>query len=182
MTSRHLPALMALFVLAAPSVASASPTFPNSIKTDLSLSYTPPCTVCHTTPGGGAGTATHKFAASLKARGLTSGNTDSLATALAALEGEGTDSDCDGVNDVAQLEEGRDPNSGEYIDGSGKTAPEVDGGCAGTGGGGSSGGDGPRFGCGAQLAADPLPETSLPIAATLVTMIGLALSRRRRTA
>ncbi|APR84444.1 Hypothetical protein A7982_09793 [Minicystis rosea] len=180
MTSKLLWALPVSIALFAPSVAWATPTFPDAVKTDLSLSYTPPCTICHTTPGGGAGTASQKFAESMKDRGLMSNNTDTVAAALAALDGEHTDSDCDGIGDVAQLKEGRDPNTGEYIDGSGKPTPEVDGGCVGEGGGGT--GDGPRFGCGAQLAADPLPDTTLPIAATLATMIGLALTRRRRRA
>lgn len=173
--------LTALLVAALPGVASATPTFPGSIQTDLTLSYAPPCTVCHQTLGGGTGTVTQAFGKSLRQNGLVSGNTTSLQSALTALETAKTDSDCDGMPDVEQLKDGRDPNTGEYIDNSGKPTPAVDGGCAGTGGGGSGSSD-PAFGCGAQLAAGPSPDTSLPIAATLAMVLGLAFSRRRRRA
>ncbi|MFT3774308.1 MAG: hypothetical protein QM820_53785 [Minicystis sp.] len=171
---------VALLVAAAPGVALATPTFPSSIQTDLSLSYTPPCTICHDTTAGGTGTVHRAFGTAMQGRGLVSGDTDSLKNALTALEAEKTDSDCDGTGDVQQLRDGRDPNTGEYIDGSGKPTPEVDGGCAGSDAGTDD--NVPHYGCGAQLAADPLPETSLPIAATMATVIGLALSRRRRRA
>lgn len=167
-----LPALL----LATPGIAHASSGYPGAIQSHLGLSYSPPCTVCHETDSGGSGTATKAFGSALRQNGLTGGgNTDSLNGALDALSSAGTDSDCDGVGDVAQLEEGREPNTGEYIDGSGKPAPEKgDAGCA-----SSSGGTEPGYGCGARVAAGDGNESALPILTALATMVGLALSRRR---
>jgi len=169
---------LALLVASAPGVASATATFPGAIQSDLSLAYTPPCTICHQTSGGGKGTVSQPFGKAMQQNGLVSGDTTALQGALSALEASKTDSDCDAVGDVQQLKDGRDPNNGEFIDGSGKPNP-ADGGCMGAGGGDGSSDD-PRYGCGAQLAAAPLPDTSLPLVATAATILGLALSRRRR--
>jgi hypothetical protein len=170
----------ALLAAIAPGLASATAIFPDAVKTDLSLTYTPPCTICHETLGGGTGTVTQAFGKAMKQNGLVSGDTAALQAALSALETAGTDSDGDCTPDIQQLKDGRDPNTGAYIDGSGKPTPVVDGGC-GTGGGGSTSIN-PAYGCGARLSAAPLPDTSLPAAATLATVLGLALSRRRRRA
>lgn len=166
---------LALALLCAPGLAAASSSYPDAIKTDLALTYAPPCTVCHQTNSGGTGTATQAFATAMRQRGLTGGsNTGSLSGALQALEGEKTDSDCNGTPDIAQLEGGQDPNTGLFIDGSGKTGM-ASAGCAG-------GDDNPRYGCGAQLAAAPVADSSPAIIAAVATVLGLALSRRRRRA
>lgn len=173
---------VSLALLLAPSVASATAGFPDNIKTDLGLTYLPPCTICHETDSGGAGTVTRAFGKAMRAQGLQPDNSASLQSALDGLAKDKNDSDCDGVDDIQQLKDGRDPNTGEFIDGSGKPKPEVDAGCSGSGGGGPGGGDDPRYGCGAQLAAAPLPDATWPLAATIATVLGLALSRRRRRA
>lgn len=172
-SSLVLITLPAALLIAAPGVARASSAYPGGIQAHLSLGYAPPCTVCHETDSGGSGTATKAFGSALRQNGLSGGgNTASLDSALDALAAADTDSDCDGVSDVTQLGEGREPNTGEYIDGSGKPAPD-NAGCAETGSGE------PGYGCGARVAAGSSNESAWPIAAALATMIGLALSRRR---
>jgi hypothetical protein len=173
-----IPASLAL--LLAPSVAFATAGFPGDIQSDLSLTYAPPCTVCHETDSGGSGTVTRAFGKAMRAQGLQPDNSASVQSSLDGLAKDKTDSDCDGVDDIQQLKDGRDPNTGEFIDGSGKPKPEVDAGCSGTGGGSSD--DDPRYGCGAQVVAAPLPDATLPLVATVATVVGLALSRRRRRA
>ena len=103
--------LAAAFLLAA-RPAHASATFPAEIQKQLGLSYTPSCALCHANGVTGLGTATTKFATSMKARGLVANDLASLDTALAALEAEGTDSDGDGVPDITELKNGTNPNGG----------------------------------------------------------------------
>ena len=153
------------------SVAFASPIFPAAVQKDLSLSYTPPCTICHTSAVGNISTAVQPFALAMRGAGLVLEDTSSLQTALMTLEAEKTDSDCDGTPEIQQLEDGRDPNApGDYIDGSSKAAP-ADPGCM-------SEGEAvvPEFGCGAQLSR---PPASWRGAAVLALLIGLSLFGRR---
>jgi hypothetical protein len=171
---RPLLALLSIpIAVLAPRLAEASPAYPGDLQTDLSLTYTPPCTVCHPT-GTGTGTATSAFAVAMKAKNLVPLDDPSVATALTALESAKIDSDCDGVLDPEQLKEGRDPSTGVYIDGSGKATPTNKG--CGTSSGGTTT---PLYGCGAQaqLAAGPTPWQG---AATIATIAGLALLRGRR--
>lgn len=151
------------------SFAMATPAFPSAMQSSLSLSYTPSCSVCH--PGGvtGANTATTPFALAMKQFGLVAGDSASLAAALTKLQAASTDSDCDGVFDADQLKAGRDPSTGEYIDGSGKTAPAAAG-C------GAASAVTPTFGCGARIAPSPAPWQG---ALAVVAFLGFALVRRR---
>jgi hypothetical protein len=176
-----IPTALALLVGLAPGVASATPTFPGAIQTDLGLSYTPPCTVCHQTDSGGQGTVVQAFGKAMKMHGLVDADTSSVQTALTAMDSAKVDSDCDGVPDVEQLKEGRDPNTGEYIDGSGKPkpAPVSDAGCGSSSGGGSTD-TGPSFGCGAQVAPGSVEGMPWQAAAALAVALGLTLTRRRR--
>src|SRR5262249_12488619 len=117
---------IALLVAAAPALAAASPIFPAEVKQHLSLSYdlgTTHCTICHQNNSGGVGTATQPFGAAIKKAGAVLENTSSLDTALDTVKMEMIDSDCDQTPDIQQLQEGRDPNTGAYIDGSGKPTP-----------------------------------------------------------
>ena len=111
-------ALLAVAVLAA-GLAHASSIYPPEIRTHLSLSYTPDCTVCHDVPTGGFGTVTKPFGRSMMARGLVAQNLGSLDTALDALAAEKTDSDGDGVPDIDELKAQTDPN----VAGGGAVAP-----------------------------------------------------------
>jgi uncharacterized protein (TIGR03382 family) len=105
---KHCLRFAALALLVSGS-AGASSNFPGEIRSQLALSYTPDCTLCHAgTPS--IGTATTPFATSMRARGLVAGSLSSLDTALAALEAEKTDSDHDGVPDIEELKASTDPN------------------------------------------------------------------------
>jgi len=103
-------ALAALALLAA-SPAFASATFPPEIDSTLSLAAAPACTLCHQTLSGGFGTVVKPFGQQMQARGCAAGDLDSLNNALAALEGEASDVDGDGIGDIQELRDGTDPNS-----------------------------------------------------------------------
>ncbi len=118
-----------LLALAAPAAATGA--FPNIIRDTLALDAAPACTVCHTDPGGGSGTATKPFAESLVAAGLEAFDRASLEAALATLEADGTDSDGDGVGDIDELKAGTDPNPAASGEGEGELEPILYGfGCA----------------------------------------------------
>lgn len=162
MRSSFASQLAALFVLAVPSLAAASPTFPFAIKSDLSLSYdlgTDHCTICHATNLGGLGTVVTPFGEAMQAAGLVAEDTTSLQKALDTLEANGTDSDHNGVPDIEELKAGEDPNTGQDISG-------------------ATGTSGPSFGCGAQLSRAPAPWEG---AAALLATLGAMLVRRRRS-
>lgn len=148
--TRLLPCL--LFALAAPAAATGA--FPNVIRDTLALDDAPACTVCHTDPGGGAGTATKPFAVALVAAGLEAFDRASLETALATLETDGTDSDGDGVGDIDELTAGTDPNAAPGAEGEGELPPIQYG-----------------FGCAGAPAAGPL----------VLALVLLAWRRRRQT-
>ena len=167
---------MALLGVAAPGLALATPGFPDAIKADLSLSYekAPPCTICHTDLSGGTGTVTRAFGIAMRKDGLIPYDPDSLKKALAASEAAKTDSDCDKVSDIAQLKEGRDPNTGAYIDGSGKTAP-----AASSCGGSTEKPETPEYGCGAHITATS-SASAWQSALAVAALLGVGLFRRRR--
>ena len=155
----------------APALARADATFPGRIQTILGLAYTPPCNICHTSAAGFPAPTTQPFAQAMKSAGLEAPDpSNTLETALSALEAEMQDSDCNGLPDIAQLQEGRDPNPpGEYIDGTGRTAPS-DPGCS----------EPVAFGCGAQIS--PLSATwEGQGTALLVAALCAARLRRRRS-
>ena len=113
--------LVLALLLSLPAAATSS--FPGVIRDTLGLDASPTCTVCHTTPGGGSGTATKPFAESLGAAGLQAFNNASLEAALAELEANGTDSDSDGVGDIDELRAGADPNGAGGADGGPEPEP-----------------------------------------------------------
>jgi MYXO-CTERM domain-containing protein len=83
----------AVVVLAAlaflPSSAGASTGYPAEIQSQLQLSYTPACSICHAGGDTDGGTVTTEFGTAMVSRGLVGGNNlPSLDGALAALEGE----------------------------------------------------------------------------------------------
>jgi hypothetical protein len=115
MTSRPSFAWGALLcaLLCAPG-AAASQAFPEALRQKLELPSIagpgPGCRLCHRDDTGGLKTATQPFARSLMQAGLSAANVPSLTAALDTLETESTDSDRDGVPDVAELQAGEDPN------------------------------------------------------------------------
>lgn len=157
-TGRALARAVPIAALAAATLAAgparATSGFPSQIRANLDAPVVMGCGLCHATAAGG-GPVTTVFGRSMVARGLRAGDDAALATALRALEAEGTDSDGDGVGDVEELRQGLDPNFA-----------------------GDAGGEPPAFGCGARVAPHA-PAFSL----TAVVLLGLGIAvfaRRRR--
>ncbi len=152
--------LLLLLVLALP--AWASDTFPAVIQNKYSLASQPPesCALCHTNFVTGLGTVNTPFGKAARLHGLVATNTAALNAALDAMATELTDSDGDGVTDVAELMAGTSPNQGSGT-----------GGGAGGGGGGGTVLPPPRYGCGASVVPELLFFASL---------LPLLRSRRRR--
>lgn len=105
-----VPSAFVLFLLHAERNALASPSFPAVVQEVTNAPAVPACTLCHTSPSGGSGTANTPFAKYLKTRGLRPGDTDSLRGALQAMIGERHDTDGDGTTDADELKAGGDPN------------------------------------------------------------------------
>lgn len=100
---------IAALTVAAGRTAGATPNFPPRLATELELTAAPACALCHEGPTQ-KGTVITPFGTSMRGRGLVAYDEASLVTALMALEGEGTDSDGDGVGDIEELQQGADPN------------------------------------------------------------------------
>jgi hypothetical protein len=106
------------------SVASATASYPATIRDELGLAAPPECTLCHDSLRGGIGTARSPFAESMKRAGLLGrGNEGTLFRALAQLTHDEVDSDQDGTPDVVELESGRSPNVADSSMGGGAGAP-----------------------------------------------------------
>lgn len=156
MARRILSALVFAASVLAAGQAAASPEFPDIIAQTLGTSSTPPCTICHATLSGGAGTVVKPFGQYLQQRGVTAGNDDSLKKALQAMIGEKHDTDGDGTTDEDALKAGKDPN-----------------------GAGSSNVEPIAYGCGGRIA--PRSASSADAWAALGSAaLGLAALRMRR--
>jgi hypothetical protein len=105
-----LPGLAALALLTAPT-ALATPNFPGAVRSELELSRTPDCSLCHIGVQA-RGTVNTPFGTSMRQRGLRARDEGSLRAALASLRDEAMDSDGDGTPDVEELIAGGDPNQG----------------------------------------------------------------------
>lgn len=103
-----LPLAFALSAFASPALAT--PGFPTAIKSDLTLSYTPSCDLCHQGTQSN-GTAVKPFALAMKDRGLKPADNTSLTAALQQMETDKVDSDGDGVTDIEEIVNKTDPNS-----------------------------------------------------------------------
>ena len=108
-----------------PGTALALPGFPGQIQQHLSLSFTPGCIICHGSDAGG-GPVSQPFGLAMLAAGLNSSGGSSLTTALDKLEAANTDSNGDGLGDVAALRMGTEPTAAkppiEYGCGGGRIA------------------------------------------------------------
>jgi Bacterial TSP3 repeat len=106
--------LLGLLALSLAPHAAASKTFPAALRNKLGLAELPyapmGCQLCHQDDNGGVRTATKPFGRSVLKDGAAGGSVPSLLAALNTLEAEGTDSDGDGIGDIAELKAGTDPN------------------------------------------------------------------------
>jgi MYXO-CTERM domain-containing protein len=82
------PSFVAAALVALPSLpASATPTFPGVLQTELALATTPSCNACHVGLTS-RGTVTTDLGRALLSRGMVAGNEESLRTAIKALVAE----------------------------------------------------------------------------------------------
>jgi hypothetical protein len=100
--------LLVASVVCAPRVHAREPLSPE-VAAQLSLSYVPACTLCHSA-GAEGGPADTPFATAMRARGL-SASADSVAPALDRLRRDGVDSDGDGTGDIDEIIAATDPNA-----------------------------------------------------------------------
>lgn len=78
------------------------------VAAQLSLSYVPACTLCHSA-GSEGGPADTPFGTSMRARGLGT-SIDSVGPALDSMRRDGVDSDGDGTGDLDEIVAASDPN------------------------------------------------------------------------
>lgn len=94
----------------ASGAVQASPTFPAYLQEKLNMPCAPQCVLCHQTAAGGRGTATKPFGFAVISNGAVATDTASLGQAVDLVEAAHTDSDGDGMFDIPELREGRDPD------------------------------------------------------------------------
>jgi len=107
-------AVLGLLAVSLAPHAAASMSFPEPLRNKLGLAELPypplGCQLCHADDQGGIGTATKPFGRSMRKAGTVGGSVPSMLAALNNIEADGTDSDHDGVPDIAELRAGTDPN------------------------------------------------------------------------
>jgi hypothetical protein len=116
--------------------AQATERVRSAIDDTLSLTYEPPCSLCHIKGNTGSGTAITPFARSLAAHGMKGSDRTTAGTAMLALQREQVDSDRDGASDADELIAGTDPNSASSVPLNGREDPGY--GCGGTSAQGSA--------------------------------------------
>ncbi|MET0593796.1 MAG: hypothetical protein ABW133_13925 [Polyangiaceae bacterium] len=121
---------MAISIALLSQVSFASAIFPLRVGSTLSVTP-PPCLLCHTTEEGEKGTATKPFALTLRGYGLMKDDATTLVSILNQMKTKGTDdSDGDGVGDIAEIEQGRDPNINDITGKSPNDYPPPSYGCS----------------------------------------------------
>lgn len=153
-----LAAVLSLVVLLVSAPSRASTSYPEALAEELNAPCVPQCTICHRDNNGGLATVTQPFGLAMIANGLGFFAPQTIRPALNALEAAGTDSDGDGMGDVAELAAGRDPNGDLDL-------------C----------GLAPHYGCAVRLATPPRRRDLDVTAWTLASLaFAAALSRRTR--
>ena len=100
----------ALLAVLAGQRADAKERFVEIIAGHLSLTYQPPCRLCHIQGTTGPGSVQTPFGVSMLAYGLT-GSADTVPPALNGLAIDRIDSDGDTVTDIDELLANTDPNT-----------------------------------------------------------------------
>lgn len=114
-TRLTLAALGLLVTLATTKSAWAIEDYPEAVQQALDMPCVPQCTLCHRDNTGGRGTIVKPFGGAMVANGLTDEGTQLISPALRAMQQQRLDSDGDGVGNIQELREGRDPNTpGDY--------------------------------------------------------------------
>jgi len=164
--------------------AAASIEYPILVKSQWNAKKIPVpaadgCPLCHTTDPGRLGTATQKFALTLRGFGLTSKNDGALKSALDKAKASATDSDGDGFSDYQEIAvDSTNPNDAkEHAEPTTEPMPT-------TGSGGSGAGPQPVGDAGAidqpddnlsegggGSADEVPPDEALPICTTTVKKI-----------
>ena len=93
--------------------AAANPKYPAIVYNELGLDVAPACTLCHRDNLGGVGTVEKPFGLTAMSLGLNGKNgTDVLPGILDEMAADPVtyDSDGDGDGDIAELQDGTDPN------------------------------------------------------------------------
>jgi len=162
-TSRVWSLTLALpIVLAMTSLARATPQYPAALDAELMLAVGCPdplsrCLICHTTAAGGK-TAFQAFALTLRDNGFYRPNDPNGLRAtlrLLALPANNPDSDGDGVTDLDELRQCRNPSGGEF-----DSVPE--------------------YGCDGARVAPPSDRWGMAAALLLASFLSGALVRRVR--
>lgn len=166
--SARLPAVLrtALVAVAAaaalvslPRDARAVPEFPKHIAETLSLSYDPPCSICHEHYNTGIGSVRTPFGFAVRYHGIDPEDETSIGPVLQAMAKEKVDSDGDGVSDTDELAADTDPNTPGAIPLEGRQELE--------------------HGCGARISTKS-PEASAFVLGLGLGALGWAVRRRRR--
>lgn len=108
-------ALVLLLATLTASNANATDGFPGVVRRFVGASADPPCAICHAGGQTGRGTVTTPFGQALLARGVVAYDDASLERALTQLRADGVDSNENGVPDIEELRQGRDPSVGGSI-------------------------------------------------------------------
>jgi hypothetical protein len=148
--------------LALTSLARATPQYPGALDDELATDCPDPlsrCLICHTTAAGGK-TAFQPFALTLRANNFYRPNDPNGLRAtlrLLALPANNPDSDEDGVTDIDELRQCRNPSGGEF-----DSVPE--------------------YGCDGARVAPPSDRWGAAAALLLGAILGGGVARRARAA
>jgi hypothetical protein len=111
-------ALIVLGLVSAPSLALASPEFPEELRAEFNHDCMPTCLLCHDTLQGGSANVQGGFVTAMAgapAPQLQQRRPETVIPALEKLRENTVDSDGDTVNDYDEVAQGTNPN-GDEID------------------------------------------------------------------